>query len=112
MALGILMIVFIVMSVVSILGLIMLYMAKGEKTRKVIFYIMAVWGLIVAVLSAISSPGNWTAHQLIAWGFGFLGVAGVIVNIAVRSGRRCIPAYLLVTASVVGGVLGLFSMFL
>lgn len=112
MALGILMIVFVVMSVISILGLIMLYMVKSEKASKMMFYIMAIWGLIVAVLSAISSPGNWMAHQIIAWGFGFLGVAGIIVNVAAKREGKCIPAYLLVTASVIGGVLGVFGMFL
>lgn len=111
MALGILMIVFIVMSVVSILGLIMLYMVKSEKAAKGTFYAMAIWGLIVAVLSAISFPGNWMPHQLIAWGFGFLSVAGIIVNIATKHAGKCIPAYLLVTASVIGGVLGFFSLF-
>lgn len=112
MALGILMIVFVVMSVVSILGLIMLYMVRSEKAGRGVFYAMAIWGLIVAVLSAISFPGNWMAHQIIAWGFGFLSVAGIIVNVAVKREGKCIPAYLLVTVSVIGGLCGFFGMFL
>lgn len=112
MALGILMIVFIVMSIVSILGLILLYMVKGERAGKVIFYIMAVWGLAVAVLTAVSLPGNWTMQQIVSWGFGFLSVAGIIVDIAVKSEGRCIPAYLLVTVSVIGGVGVFFNMFI
>ena len=62
------------MGAFSILGLILLYLVKGDKASKVIFYIMAVWGLVVAVFSALSAPSNWMLTQVVSWGFGFLSV--------------------------------------
>lgn len=112
MALGILMIMTIGMGAFSILGLILLYLVKGDKASKVIFYIMAVWGLVVAVFSALSAPSNWMLTQVVSWGFGFLSVAGIITEIAMKREGRCVPAYILITVSVIGGMaafIGLFS---
>ena len=44
MALGILMIMFVAMSVISVVGLSLLYLVKGEGTRRVIFYVMLCGG--------------------------------------------------------------------
>ena len=108
MALGILMIMFVAMSVISVVGLSLLYLVKGEGTRRVIFYVMAVWGMIVAVISATSLPSNYMAGRLLAWTLGFLSVAGILVYVrgTEESYRRI--ACLLVTVSVAGGILKLF----
>ena len=107
MALGILMIMFVAMSVISVVGLSLLYLVKGEGTRRVIFYVMAVWGMIVAVISATSLPSNYMAGRLLAWTLGFF-VAGILVYVrgTEESSRRI--ACLLVTVSVAGGILKLF----
>ncbi len=108
MALGILMILFVGMSVISILGLLLMYLLKGEKAKAAAFYIMAVWGMAVSAMSAVSLPGNYTGQQILAWGFGFLSVAGLLVHIGSREKSRRMAAYLLVTISVIGGILKMF----
>ena len=108
MALGILMIMFVAMSVISVVGLSFMYLVKGESTGRVIFYVMAVWGMIVAVMSAGSLPTNYTAERLITWAIGFLSVAGILVYIRGTEEKSRRAAYLLVTASVAGGILKLF----
>lgn len=108
MALGILMILFVGMSVISILGLLLMYLLKGERAKAVVFYIMAVWGMAVSAMSAVSLPGNYTGQQILAWGFGFLSAAGLLVHLSARDKSRRMAAYLLVTVSVIGGVLKMF----
>lgn len=112
MALGLIVIVFVVMSLISILGLILMYAVKSEGARKGTFYAMAVWGMIVAVLGATSAPANWIAYQVLSWIFGFMSIAGILVYIRAKSEGRCMPAYILVTASVVLGMLKSFDMML
>ena len=86
MALGLLMILFIVMSVISVVGLSLLYLMKNPGARQVIFYIMAVWGMIIAVISATSLPTNYTSEE----------------------DKARMAARLLVTISVAGGIIKLF----
>lgn len=106
MALGILLILFIVISVVSIGGLLLLYLVKNPKIKNATFYIMSVWGMAVAVLSATSYPSNFILHRLIAWAFGFLSLIGLILHL--KAPRFVTAAYVLITVSVAGGVLKLF----
>ena len=61
------MILFIVMSVISVVGISLLYLMKSPVARQVIFYIMAVWGMFIAVVSATGLPTNYTLERLITW---------------------------------------------
>ena len=108
MALGILLIAFIGMSVISILGLLLMYLLKNERAKAVIFYIMSVWGMAVSVLSATSLPSNYTFPRLLAWGFGFLSVIGLLIHIRAKSKAQHMAAYILVTVSIIAGILKLF----
>ena len=54
MALGILLIAFIGMSVISLLGLIFMYLLKNERAKAAAFYCMAIWGMAVAAMGAVS----------------------------------------------------------
>ena len=108
MALGLLMILFIVMSVISVVGLSLLYLMKNPGARQVIFYIMAVWGMIIAVISATSLPTNYTLERLITWAIGFLSVAASVVHIRSEEDKARMAARLLVTISVAGGIIKLF----
>lgn len=108
MALGLLMILFVGMSVISIVGLLLMYLLKGERAKAFAFYVMAVWGMGVAALSATSLPSNFTGHQILAWGLGFLSVAGLLVHIGSKNKSGRMTAYLLVTVSVICGVLKMF----
>ena len=108
MALGILVLLFVGMSAISILGLLLLYLVKKEPICRVIFYSMSVWGMLIAVLSATIQPANRLGQQLIAWGFGLLGAAGLIVRIRAKGdgGRRVACA--LIAVSIIGGMLKLW----
>lgn len=108
MAIGYLLILFIVMSVISILGLLLMYLVKNERVKTALFYIMAVWGMVVAYLGASSLPSNFTTERILAWAFGFLSVIGLLLHLRSEAGSRRTAAYILVTASVVLGVVKLF----
>ena len=108
MTLGLLFIAFIVFSVISVLGILLLFLTKDERKKKGIFYFLAVWGMLIAVFSATSQPSNYIVAQLIAWAFGFLSIAGLVVHYKAKVKARCYAAYLLVSASSILGVLHLF----
>ena len=108
MALGLLMILFIVMSVISVVGISLLYLMKSPVARQVIFYIMAVWGMFIAVVSATGLPTNYTLERLITWAIGFLSVAGIVLHIRSSEDKARMAARLLVTISVAGGIIKLF----
>lgn len=108
MALGLLVISFVAISVISIIGLALMYLLKNERAKAGIFYFLSIWGMGIAILSAISLPSNWMAQQLIAWGFGILSAAGLIIHLKSPSASGKMAAYALVTVSVIGGVLKMF----
>ena len=108
MALGVLLILFVGMSVISVLGLIIMYLVKNESIKKVVFHGMAVWGMIIAVISATSLPQNDTIQQVIAWMIGFLSVAGIIVHVRAKDHKQKVIAYSLVSVSVIAGMAKLF----
>lgn len=108
MAIGMIMLLFIGMSVVSILGVLLLFLAKSGRVRRAVFYGMSVWGMAVAVISAVSLPTNWAGQQVAAWAFGFLSVAGVIVHVKARTQNQFHLAYFLTAVSCLGGVLKMF----
>ena len=108
MALGLLMILFIVMSVISVVGISLLYLMKSPVARQVIFYIMAVGGMFIAVVTATGLPTNYTLERLITWAIGFLSVAGIVLHIRSSEDKARMAARLLVTISVAGGIIKLF----
>ena len=68
MALGLLLVLFMVMSFISVMGLVLLFLLKGEKGQKAVFYFMA-------VVSTAMSRGNFLqmrSNPFILW-IGLLG---------------------------------------
>ena len=108
MALGIYLIRFVGMSVITVVGLSLLYLMKSHGARQVIFYIMAVWGMFIAAISATGLPTNYTLERLITWAIGFLSVAGIVVYIRSAEDKARMAARILVTISVAGGMVKLF----
>lgn len=108
MALGFLMIMFVAMSVISIGGVILLFLLRNEKVKKGIYYFMTAWAMFVAICSATGMPVNYVMQQVIAWGIGFLSVAGLLVYLKGRTDTAKIVAYALAAASAIGGVLYMF----
>ena len=106
MALGLLLILFMVMSIISVVGL--LFLLKGEKAQKIVFYFMALLGMFIAWMTATSYATNQIKEQMISWGFGALAVVAVLVRLCGKSKNAALAAKLLAAASVVLGMVALF----
>ena len=107
MALGLLLVLFMVMSIISVMGLVLLFLLKGEKRQKAVFYFMAVWGMVIAWMTANSYPTNFIKEQLISWAFGALAVIALLVQICDKSEKTFLTAKVLAAASVVLGMVAL-----
>ena len=108
MALGLLLVLFMVMSIISVMGLVLLFLIKGEKGQKAVFYFMAVWGMVIAWMTASSYPTNYIKEQMLSWGFGALAVIALLVQICGKSEKSFLTAKILAAASVVLGMAALF----
>ena len=108
MALGLLLVLFMVMSIISVMGLVFLFLMKGEKGQKAVFYFMAVWGMVIAWMTASSYPTNFIKEQMLSWGFGALAVIALLVQICGKSEKSFLTAKILAAASVVLGMIALF----
>lgn len=108
MALGLILYLFMGMSIVSVIGLILLFLWKGEKGRKAIFYFMSVWGMIIAWMTANSYPVNFVREQIISWAFGALAVVAVLVYLFGKTEKSFLKARVLTAASVILGMGALF----
>ena len=95
MALGLLLILFMVMSIISVVGLLLLFLLKGEKAQKIVFYFMALLGMFIAWMTATSYATNQIKEQMISWGFGALAVVAVLVRLCGKSKNAALAAKLL-----------------
>lgn len=85
MALGLLLILFMVMSIISVVGLLLLFLLKGERAQKIVFYFMALLGMFIAWMTATGYATNQIKEQMISWGFGALAVVAVLVRLCGKS---------------------------
>lgn len=108
MALGLLLILFMVMSIISVVGLLLLFLLKGERAQKIVFYFMALLGMFIAWMTATGYATNQIKEQMISWGFGALAVVAVLVRLCGKSKNAALVAKLLAAASVVLGMVALF----
>ena len=108
MALGLLLILFMVMSIISVVGLLLLFLLKGERAQKIVFYFMALLGMFIAWMTATGYATNQIKEQMIWWGFGALAVVAALVRLCGQSKKAALAAKLLAAASVVLGMVALF----
>ena len=108
MALGMILILFMAMSIISVVGLVLLFLLKGEKAQKTVFYFMAVWGMLIAWMTATSYPTNYIRAQVISWGFGALAIVAVLVRLCGKGKNTILTAKALAAASVVLGMAALY----
>lgn len=107
MALGYLAIMFIIMSVVTIIGVVLLLIIKNEKANRIVLYIMAAWGIIIAIMNITSLPINWIIWRVAAGACGLAGLAGGIVRFIAKEDLKTVSA-LLTIVSVLAGMIMLF----
>lgn len=108
--LGALVITFVVMSVISIIGVLLLYLVKNEKVKKVIFYLLTVWGMVIAWCNVLSIPELWTGSIVLAWALGALSVIALLIQLCMKSENKFKIARILVTISVVAGMIDCFML--
>jgi len=107
-SLALLVIVFMVMSLVSVVGIILLYAVKNEKFKKGMFYFLAIWGMVVAYCGVLSTPGYMLGQVMISWILGGLSVVALLIQICMKNEKRFQIARILVTVSVVAGMIDCF----
>lgn len=107
MALGYLAIMFIIMSVITIIGVVLLLIIKNEKANRIVLYIMAAWGIIIAIMNITSLPINWIIWRVAAGACGLAGLAGGIVRFIAKEDLKTVSA-LLTIVSVLAGMIMLF----
>ncbi len=107
-ALGALVITFVVMSVISVIGVVMLYLAKSEKIKKGMFYFLSVWGMVVAYCNILSVSLLGTEEILLAGALGILSVIALLIQLCLKKENKFKIARILVTVSVVAGMLDCF----
>lgn len=105
MAFGILTITYIVLIAVSVIGLLLLFLVKDNKARKIICFVMSGWAVIVSLFTVLSLPTNFIFTRAFALGFGFVGLAGLLIRIISKNSKQSLFASLLTAVSVIGGVI-------
>lgn len=106
--LGALVITFMVMSVISVIGVVMLYLGKSEKLKKGTFYFLSVWGMVVAYCNMLSVSLFGTEEILLAGALGILSVIALLIQICSKKENKFQIARILVTISVVAGMIDCF----
>ena len=99
---------FVVCIVVSILGAILLFFVRNRKIQNIIFFVLACWSLILSYANAASIPVLYMGQQLLAWMFGFLSVAALLIRYAGKTEKRWLISNVLVTVSIVSSGVGVF----
>lgn len=107
-ALSLLVIAFIVMTVVSVIGVVLLYLIKNEKVKKGIFYFLVVWGLVITYCGVRSTPLYMADQVLITCIWGVLAVVALLIQLCMKKENRFNIARILVTISVVAGMIDCF----
>ena len=104
----VLVLLFIVGMVVSILGTILLFSVRNRKLQNTIFFVLSCWAFFISYVNAISIPVVYMGQQMLAWIFGFLSAAALLIRYAGKTEKRYLVSNLLVTISVVSSGLGVF----
>ena len=103
-----LVITFMVMSLVSVIGVILLYAAKKEKLKKGVLYFLAIFGMIIAYCSVLSTPEYMLGSVIISWILGGLGAAALLIQLCMKHEKRFQITRILVSISVIAGMLHCF----
>lgn len=106
--LGALVITFMVMSLISVIGVVLLFLAKNVKVKKGIFYFLVVWGMVIAYCNVLGTPLMWTGSIVLAWAWGSLSVVALLIQLCMKKENRFAIARVLVTISVVAGMIDCF----
>ena len=107
-SLAALVIAFMVMSLVSVVGVVLIYLVKNEKVKNGLFYFLTVWGMIIAYCGVRSTPSYMLSQVIITFAIGALSVVALLVQLCMKSEKKFQIARILVTISVVAGMIDCF----
>lgn len=103
-----LVVTFFVMSIISVISVLLMYLMKNEKVKKVLFYFLCVWGVVISWCNVLGTPGYWFEEILIALGLGALGIVALLIQLISKKENKFEIARILVTISVVVGMIDCF----
>ncbi len=120
MAIGILTLLFVVISLISLIGILLLFLWKEGSGKEALFYLLAVWGLLIAACSILSLPSSFILSRSVSFAFGLLAAAGLFWHRNVekeadetgpeKEKSPHIVSFLLVAASILLGILKLYGL--
>lgn len=106
--LGALVVTFFAMSIISIISLVLLYLLKNEKVKKGLLYFLSVWGVIIAYCGVLSTPPYMFSEILITLAIGGMAIGALLVQLLSKKENKFKIARILVTVSVVAGMIDCF----
>lgn len=120
MAIGILTLLFVAISLISLIGILLLFLWKEGSGKEALFYLLAVWGLLIAACSILSLPSSFILSRSVSFAFGLLAAAGLFWHRNIEKGteesgseKEKSPhtvSFLLVAASILLGILKLYGL--
>ena len=120
MAIGILTLLFVVISLLSLIGILLLFLWKEGSKKEALFYLLAVWGLLIAACSILSLPSSFVVSRGVSFIFGLLAAASLFWHRNIEKetaetgeGKDKAPhiiSFLLVASSILLGILKLYGL--
>lgn len=107
-SLDLLLIAFFVMTIVSVLAVLIQFLLKDEKKKKIVFYFLVAWSLVITWCNIQTTPEYMTVELVKAFAFGALGIAALLVQLCCKGDKKFFVAQILATVSVLGGILDTF----
>lgn len=104
MALGLLMIMFIVIGVLGLLSVVLLFTVKDPRKNNSVFWFTVILGIVISYIATTSLPANFNIPRIFAASMGVLAVIGIVLKVM----HKTIAAKIMVTASVLLGMIQLF----
>ena len=106
--LGALVVTFFAMSIVSIAAVALLYLSKNDKVKKGLLYFLSVWAVVLSYCGVLSTPDYLITEILISLVWGVMGIAGLFIQLISKKENKFQIARVLVTISVVAGMIDCF----
>ncbi len=87
-------------AVLILASLSLLFFVKNNKLNNIIICVIAVFSILIALLSIASMPSNFTAEKIIAFAIGLISVIGCFIRFKFKN-YSLAPKFM-VTISLVG----------
>lgn len=109
MAIGEIVILFITITitVISGLGIIFLFLIKNETAKKIVFYILSIWGIFISLINITSLPNNDIKNKILCLSIASLSLIGIVIHIKAKNKLLYNIAYIFTIGSIGLGILKL-----